>query len=426
MQALKIVGGSPLHGLVEVPGSKNAALAILSAVLLGRGQALLQNVPNVTDIQIKLELLSRFGAKYEWREGTLFMDCTSLHPAIVEEDIVRPIRTSFYIIGSLLARLGEVELPMPGGCKIGARPVDLHIKGLELLGVSIDQDRGVYKANVKRLKGAEIYLDFPSAGATQHLMATACLAEGVTTIQNAALEPEIVTLAEFLKAMGADITGAGTSTIKIRGVKELRACEFRIPSDRLQAGTYLLAAAITGGDVTVKGIHSEDQVALLNKLREADMDSEMTNDTVRLNATNMRPKGIKIKTMPYPGFPTDIQQPMAALLCIAEGASVIEETIYESRIGHVSELARMGAKISHQSGRITTIEGVDRLQGANVEASDLRAGAALVLAGLAAEGTTFVRNIHYIDRGYENLEGIITSLGGNIVRVQGEGEKTPI
>jgi len=416
MNVLKVTGGRPLVGTVEVPGSKNAALAILSAVLLGHGTAVLHNVPNVSDIHIKLKLLEEFGAQVQWREGTLFIDCTNVIDAEVGEEIVRPIRTSFYILGSVLARNGRVRLPAPGGCKIGARPVDFHVRGLRQLGAEIDLESGVYTAKADELIGAEIYLDYPSAGATQHLMATACLARGCTTIQNAAIEPEITTLAEFLIAMGGRIEGAGTSTITIMGVDRLTACDFRIPADRLQAGTFLLAGAITRGDVTVQGVMPEHQTALLNKLREAEVDCDEGNDWVRVSS-NRRPKGIKVKTMPYPGFPTDIQQPMAALLAIAEGTSVIEETIYESRIGHVSELNRMGAQISVHSGRHVTIEGVPTLSGATVESSDLRAGAALVLAGLFAEGETIIRNVHFIDRGYERLEELFTSLGGNIVRV---------
>ncbi|MBL8047761.1 MAG: UDP-N-acetylglucosamine 1-carboxyvinyltransferase [Chthonomonas sp.] len=415
MHVLKIQGGAPLVGDVIVPGSKNAALAILSAVMLGRGVTTLTNVPNVSDIHIKLELLSRFGAKFEWRGDNLDIDCTTLQPAIVEEDIVRPIRTSFYIIGSLLARLGQVTLPAPGGCKIGARPVDFHLKGLAMMGAKIDLDGGNYIAEVDRLRGTEIYLDFPSAGATQHLMSTATLAEGVTVIQNAACEPEIVQLAEFLTAMGARIEGAGTPTVSIIGVDRLHGCTFRVPEDRLQAGTFLLAGAITRGKVTARGIMPDHQIALINKLREAGAECEEGFDWVSVAAPS-RLEGIKIKTMPYPGFATDIQQPMAAVLALAKGQSSIEETIYESRTGHVSELNRMGAKMS-VVGRLTQIEGVESLDGAVVESSDLRAGAALVLAGLAAEGETIVRNIHFIDRGYMNFEALLNSLGGNVERV---------
>jgi UDP-N-acetylglucosamine 1-carboxyvinyltransferase len=416
MNVLKVTGGKPLKGRVVVPGSKNAALAILSAVPLGKGEFVLHNVPDVSDIHIKLRLLERFGAKYEWREGTLYMDCTNLHEAKVEEDLVRPIRTSFYILGSLLARLGRVELPAPGGCRIGARPVDYHVKGLQLLGATMDLEGGVYRAEAAELRGAEIYLDFPSAGATQHLMATACLATGCTVIENAAMEPEVTALADLLVRMGARVEGAGTSRITITGVEELSACEFRIPEDRMQAGTFLLAGAITKGDVTVEGVMPEYQTALLNKLREAGIDCTEGPDWVRCK-TDSRPKAIKIRTMPYPGFPTDIQQPVAALLALAEGTSVIEETIYESRIGHVAELNRMGAKMTVTGGRSVTIEGVETLTAAYVESSDLRAGAALILAALAAEGESVISNVHFVDRGYEDIEGILSTLGAQIRRV---------
>jgi UDP-N-acetylglucosamine 1-carboxyvinyltransferase len=415
MNLLHVQGGRPLVGSVEVAGSKNAALAIMSAVLLTEGVTVLHNVPNVSDTRIKAGLLEKFGAKVDWVEGTLFIDCTNLVMGELDEETVRLIRTSFYLLGPLLARLGKAVLPAPGGCKIGQRPVDFHLKGLSLLGADVRLVNGKYVAQTTGLKGAEIYLDFPSAGATQHLMSAAVLAQGVTIIQNAAIEPEVTTLAEFLNRMGGRIEGAGTSTITVIGVKSLVPCEFRVPSDRLQAGTYLLGGAITGGDVTVRGVLPENQTALANKLREAGATVDEGPDWVRVAAPN-RLKGIRVKTMPYPGFPTDMQQPMAALLTLAEGNSLVEETIYESRTGHVSELNRMGAKMRMESGRLTSIVGVDKLTGATVEASDLRAGAALILAGLAAEGDTYIKNVHFIDRGYENLEETFAQLGGRITR----------
>lgn len=419
MNMLQIQGGRPLRGEVDVAGSKNAALAIMSAVLLVEGTTVLHNVPHVSDTRIKAHLLERFGAKVSWHEGSLYVDCSDIRMGEVDEEMVRLIRTSFYLLGPLLARTGQAILPAPGGCKIGQRPVDFHLKGLALLGADVQLDGGTYIAKTPGLKGAEIYLDFPSAGATQHLMSAAVLAEGVTTIQNAAFEPEVTTLAAFLNRMGARIEGAGTSQITIMGVKSLEACEFRVPSDRLQAGTYMLAGAITGGDVTVRGIMPDNQTALVNKLREAGAEVTEGPDWVRVAAPN-RLKGIRVKTMTYPGFPTDMQQPMAALLCLASGNSVVEETIYESRTGHVPELQRMGAEIRVERGNLTIINGVDRLKGAPVEASDLRAGAALVLAGLSAEGETTVRNVHFIDRGYEDLEATLTSLGATIERVEEE------
>jgi UDP-N-acetylglucosamine 1-carboxyvinyltransferase len=415
MSVLRIKGGQPLRGAVEIAGSKNAALAILSAVMLAKGVTILTNVPKVRDVQIKIELLKKFGAKVWWEGEELHIDASNLDAYTAEEEIVRPIRTSFYLIGPLLARLGKADLPAPGGCKIGARPVDFHLKGFSMMGIQIALESGRYVASTENLHGAEIYLDFPSAGATQHLMATATLAKGCTVIQNAAIEPEVTTLAAFLKQMGAKVEGDGTSTITITGVEELKGCRFRVPEDRIQAGTYLMMGALLGGDVTVTNVMPEHQHALVYKLREAGALTEEGNDWVRVFAPE-RLKCLRVKTMPYPGFPTDLQQPMSTLLCLAEGTSVVEETIYEARVGHTSELNRMGAKMRVE-GKITLIEGVEGLRGAVVEASDLRAGAALVLAGLAAEGETVIKNVHYIDRGYEELEQRITSLGGNIERV---------
>jgi len=417
MSALVIRGGHRLAGEVDVAGSKNTALAILSSVVLAEGTVVLHNVPEVSDTRIKARLLERFGAKVEWRGNTLVVDCTNLVNGEAEEETVRSIRTSFYLLGPLVARLGKVVLPAPGGCKIGARPVDFHLKGLKLLGADVILEGGVYTATTSGLKGAEIYLDMPSAGATQHLMSAAATADGITIIDNAALEPEIVALASFLNMLGARIEGAGTSRITIQGVPHLRGGEFRIPADRMQAGTYLLAGAITRGDVKVKGILPETQTAVINKLREAGAEVTEGPDWVRV-VVNKRLKGINVKTMPHPGFPTDMQQPMAALLTLAQGTSLVEETIYESRIGHVPELNRMGAKITLINGKSAMIQGVSKLQGAVVEASDLRAGAALVLAGLAAEGETIVKNVVFIDRGYEKLEQTLQSLGAEIKRVE--------
>ena len=418
MSVLKITGGAPLRGTVEISGSKNAALAILSAVPMVSGKITLQNVPDISDIAIKAELLRGFGAVIEREGNVMTIDTTGLTHWVPDEAMVRKIRTGFYLLGPLLAKMGSAKLPMPGGCKIGARPVDFHLKGLAALGAKVDLIGGFYVAEAAGMKGAEVYLDAPSAGATQHLMATATLVEGCTTIQNASMEPEVVTLAEFLNAMGARIEGYGTSTITIMGVKELTGCQFRVPADRLQAGTYLLAGAITGGDVTVNNLLPENQTALINKLKEAGIHAEEGSDWVRVWADE-RPKGIRVKTMPYPGFPTDMQQPMAALLALGIGSSVVDETIYESRTGHVQELNRMGAKMRIE-GSSTIIEGVDQLYGAVVEASDLRAGAALCLAGLAADGVTHIKNVHFIDRGYERLEENLTSLGGSIERVSEE------
>ena len=415
MNAYKIEGGTRLEGSVDVKGSKNTALAVMSAVILADGVTTLRNVPDLSDTRNKALLLEKFGAKVEWSEDTMFIDCSNIVPGTADEETVRAIRTSFYLLGPLLARIGKVVLPAPGGCKIGARPVDLHLKGLELLGAKIELNGGVYYASADKLVGATIFLGFPSAGATQHLMTTACLAEGITVIENAAMEPEVISLAEFLNRIGARVEGAGTPTITIHGRSRLEPADFRIPADRLQAGTFLLAGAMTQGDVCVTSILPEHQTALVSVLKTAGAKVQEGPDWVRVSA-DRRLDGLRIRTMPYPGFPTDMQQPMAALLALANGTSLVEETIYESRIGHIQELNRMGAQIRSE-GRTAVITGVDTLRGAVVEASDLRAGAALVLAGLAAEGTTVVKNVHFIDRGYQMFEQTLGTLGAKIERI---------
>ncbi len=422
MNSLVIRGGHKLTGEIEVSGSKNIALAILSAVVLSEEPVVLKNVPKISDTEIKANLLEVFGAKVRWEGNNLHIDCSNLKAGEADEEMVRSIRTSFYMVGPLLARIGELEMPAPGGCKIGARPVDLHLKGLHALGATIELDGGVYRARAERLIGTEVYLDMPSAGATQHIMSTAALAHGTTTITNAAMEPEIVALGAFLNRIGAQVEGAGTSSITIQGRKSLSGGDFKIPADRIQAGTFLLAGAITGGDVTVTNILPEDQTAVVNKLREAGAMIDQGVDWVRVGAPS-RLVAVDITTMPHPGFPTDMQQPMAAALCVADGTSNVKETIYESRTGHISELNRMGAKIT-QSGSSAIIHGVHELRGATVYSSDLRAGAALCLAGLVAHGETVVKNIHFIDRGYESIEKSLQSLGADITRVlEGEAQK---
>ncbi len=414
--ALVLRGGAPLRGEIEVAGSKNISLALLSAVVLCEEPVTLTNVPQISDTRHKADLLESFGAKIQWEGDRMTLDCRGLRVGHVDEEVTRKIRTSFYLLGPLLARLGEVDLPMPGGCKIGERPVDFHLKGLRAMGARIEEEGGVYRSRVDGFVGGEIYLDVPSAGATQHLMTTAARAKGITVIRNAAMEPEVTTLAGFLVAMGAHIEGAGTPTVTITGRPRLGGGTFRVPADRLQAGTFLLAGAITRGDVTVRGILPENQLALGTKLREAGAHVTEGNDWVRV-AVDGPLRGVQIQTAPHPGFPTDLQQPMCALLTLASGLSTIKETIYESRTGHIPELVRMGAHVRND-GRTATIQGVERLRGASVEASDLRAGAALCLAALAAEGETTVRNVHWIDRGYESIEASFRLLGGDARRVE--------
>lgn len=397
---------------MAVKGSKNVSLAILSSVLLSEEPITLHNLPDVSDISTKLMLLEQLGVKIRRHGKSVTVDAARLRPADLDPEMVRSIRTSFYLLGPLLARLGNAYLPQPGGCKIGARPVDFHLKGLALLGADIGLNGGYFDARTHGLMGAEIYLDFPSAGASQHLMSSACLAEGFTVIKNAAMEPEVVALADFLNRMGARVEGAGTSTITIHGVDQLGGGEYHVPADRLQAGTFLLAGAATRGDVTVTGVLPENQVPIASKVKEMGADVELGPDWVRVAGTRY-PEAVSIKTMPYPGFPTDIQQPMAAVLTTAHGVSTVEETIYESRIGHIRELNRMGAMIRLE-GRTAVITGVDHLQGSVVEATDLRAGAALVIAGLSADGETIVKNVNHIERGYENLPHTLRTLGADI------------
>lgn len=418
MSVLKIVGGAELVGKVDVRGSKNAALAVLSGVLLASKPVTLLNLPRISDTRTKLRLLEQVGAKVEEEDDRVVIDCSELRIAEVDAEMVRSIRTSFYILGPLLARLGAARIPQPGGCRIGARPVDLHLKGLTALGAIVELSGGWYEATGSKLKGSQIYLDFPSAGATQHLMCSATLADGQTVIQNAAMEPEVVALADFLNRLGGRVEGAGTNTITISGVESLGGGEYRIPADRLQASTFLLAAASTRGDVTVTGVLPEHQSPVMSKLKEAGAFVDQGNDWVRVKGDKYL-QAVSVKTMPYPGFPTDIQQPMAAVLALANGVSTVEETIYESRIGHINELNRMGAKIRLE-GRTSVITGVDHLQGSVVEASDLRAGAALVIAGLSAKGETFIKNVHYIDRGYEDLENSLNAIGGSVTRISAD------
>lgn len=419
-EVLRVEGGRSLTGEITVSGSKNASLAILCAVALTDEVVVLDNVPNISDVDHKLRLLSRFGVKVDKREGSVILDASRLDLYAPQSNDVNKIRTSFYLVGPMVARLGEVRFPTPGGCNIGLRPVDLHLMGLRRMGVEIDHHNDEYIARVDHLRGADIVLDFASAGATQHLMTTAVLAEGETVITNAACEPEIVSLAAFLKSMGANIKGEGTSRIVVQGVKKLNPTNFEIPHDRLQAGTYLLAGAISKGRVKVTGIVPDYQMALIEKLRDTGAEVEEGADWLEVSLKR-RPHSVDVTTTPYPGFPTDMQQPLSAYLAIANGTSVIKETIYESRGGHVPELNRMGAMIKHGAAASASsfiIQGVESLSGASVKASDLRAGAALILAGLAADGTTEISGLEFIDRGYERLEERLNSLGAKVERIQ--------
>lgn len=410
-----VIGGSRLEGEVRISGSKNGTLAIMAGALLAKGTTVLENVPRIGDVGTMVEMLRQLGVHTRADStGRVEIDATEIKSNEAPYELVKRMRASFSVTGPLLARLGYTKVPMPGGCDIGARPVDFHVKALQSLGAKVLMEHGYVEAETKRLRGATVYLDFPSAGATQHIMTAACLAEGTTRIENAALEPEVVELADYLTAMGARIRGAGTSTIEIEGVDELHGVRYRVIPDRMEAGTFAIAAAITGGDVTLVDAVPEHCSATFQKLQEAGVRVTTVPDSARVTA-NRRPIATDIKTMPHPGFPTDMQQPFTAMLTIADGTSVVSENVYERRFKYVSELQRMGADIV-QEGRTAIVKGVPSLMGAEVTATDLRAGAALIIAGLAAEGQTELSGVEHIDRGYEDIAGKLESLGASITR----------
>jgi UDP-N-acetylglucosamine 1-carboxyvinyltransferase len=419
MEQLLIRGGNPLFGEVKISGAKNSAVAIIPATILAGGLCNLDNIPNINDIYILKEMLESMGAKVSLNnEGIMSVDTTTLttHEALQEE--AKRMRASYYLLGALLGRCKKAAAPYPGGCDIGNRPIDQHIKGFEAMGATVKVEHGIIKVEAEKLTGASIFLDVVSVGATINIMLAAVLAEGVTTIENAAKEPHIVDVANFLNSMGAKVKGAGTDIIKITGVESLRGCDYSIIPDQIEAGTFMIAAAVSGGDVTISNIIPKHMEPLTAKLIEMGITVEEMDDKIRV-ACSQRPKRANIKTLPYPGFPTDLQQPMGVLLSLAEGTSVITESIWEGRFKYLDELKRMGGK-SKIEGRVAIIEGVETFSGATVLATDLRAGAALVVAGLVADGETYVGNIHYIDRGYEFLEDKLVKLGADIRRVKGQ------
>lgn len=417
MEKFMILGGNRLKGTIRASGSKNATLPILAACILNAGKSVIHEVPRLVDVSVMKDVLTHLGAKVIRDRNTIEVDSSNVQPVEISEDLMRRMRASNLVLGALLGRFGCVKISYPGGCQIGSRPMNLHLKGLQLLGATIQEKFGYITAEADKLVGADIHLDLPSVGATENLMMAAVLSEGVTFIRNVAKEPELVDLQNFLNSIGARIKGAGTDTIKIEGVslKDLKTTSYTIIPDRIEAGTYMVSAAITGGDVTVTNIIPEHLDPLLAKLREAGVNISVGDDSVRVLG-NGRIKAVDIKTMPYPGFPTDMQPQMMALLSLAEGTSVITETIFENRFKHVGELRRMGADIKVE-GQTAIIKGVDKLSGACIEASDLRAGAALVMAALAAEGGTVLERVQHIDRGYERLEVKYNALGARIIRV---------
>jgi len=412
-----ISGGNRLKGTVKIDGAKNSSLSIMAATLLTKEVCVLRNVPRLTDVETMSDVIRKLGVNVEWKEGNnLYIDSDSFNNYEAPYELVKMMRASILVMGPLLARLKRAKISLPGGCAIGARPVDYHLKGFEALGAQVEVEKGYIEAKVNILKGNEIYLDFPSLGATENIMMAACLAEGVTTIENAAKDPEVVELGNFLNKMGAKIKGLGTDLIKITGVKELQGIDYTIIPDRIEAGTYMIAAAITGGDVLIEKADPLLLKPLIVKLEEAGVRIELERDLIKV----IRPDNVNavdIKTLPFPGFPTDMQPQFMALSCVARGTSVITETVFEKRFTHIGDLIRMGADIKVE-GHSAIIKGVKKLSAAPVMASDLRGGAALVIAGLVAEGTTELSRIYHLDRGYVKLEEKLNSLGADIKRVR--------
>ena len=423
MEKLVIHGGKPLEGTVRVSGAKNAVLPIIVASMLGTTQSTLTEIPKLADVHTVCDVIASLGVHIEHPErDTLVIDAHELTSTTAPYDLVRRMRASFLVMGPLLARKGKAQISLPGGCSIGARPIDLHLKAFEAMGAVINLENGDIEATAPNgLKGAQIYLDFPSVGATENILMAASMAEGKTVLENAAEEPEIVDLATYLNSMGANIRGAGTNVIRIEGVKELHGANHAVIPDRIEAGTFMVGAAMTQGNVFVENAISEHLKPLISKLKEVGAEVQEEIDGIRvIGHAPLRPADIK--TLPYPGFPTDMQAQFMALTTICQGTSVVTETVFENRFMHVDEFKRMGAKIRIE-GRSAIVEGVPRLKGASVNATDLRAGAALVLAGLVADGETEVGYLYHIDRGYDNLVLKLQRLGADIVRVNIEEEE---
>ncbi|MGB5545017.1 MAG: UDP-N-acetylglucosamine 1-carboxyvinyltransferase [Polyangiales bacterium] len=420
MDSIRIVGGNRLVGSVPVSGAKNAALPIMAAALLADGEHVFRNVPNLRDVHTMTRLLERLGAQAEYKDGRVQVSLSGAIEPTAPYDLVKQMRASVLVLGPLVARCGRAVVSMPGGCAIGARPIDQHLKGLTAMGAEVELHHGYVEVNVPtgRLKGSDIHLDFPTHTGTENLMCAAVLAKGRTTLTNCAREPEVEELARVLNKMGGRIEGAGTSVISIEGVESLHPIDHAIIPDRIEAGTFMVAAAATDGDVLLRGVAFEPLEALIAKLREAGAGVEREGDGIRVVGSRpIRPTDVI--TQPHPGFPTDMQAQFMMLMCLAEGTSRITETVFENRFMHVSELNRMGAKIQ-VDGRTATVHGVRRLEGAEVMATDLRASASLVVAGLVAEGTTYVRRVYHLDRGYEHIEEKLAPLGAKIERVPGD------
>ena len=417
MEKLVVNGGKRLEGKVKISGAKNAVLPIIAASLLGTSPSILEEVPDLEDVRTISEVLGHLGVKVSnGGNNTLNIDSSVISSCEAPYELVRKMRASFLIMGPLLARCGKAKISLPGGCAIGTRPIDLHLKGFDALGAKIDCGEGYIEASAPNgLKGARIYLDFPSVGATENIIMAACMAEGQTILENPAHEPEIIDLVNYLNVMGANIKGAGTNIIKIEGVKALKGCTYTIIPDRIEAGTYMVAAAMTNGDVYIENALSEHLKPVIAKLKEAGVFIQEEINGIRVKGTG-NIKAVDIKTLPYPGFPTDMQAQLMAMLTIAGGSGIVSETVFENRFMHVDELKRMGANIK-VDGRSAIVDGVKKLSGCQVKATDLRAGAAMVLAGLVAEGETQIGCIHHIDRGYDGLVDKLCNLGADIKRI---------
>ena len=417
MEKYIVTGGSRLHGKVTISGAKNAAVAILPATVLARDVCVLENIPNISDVTALLNILRALGARVRLLDKTTVeIDTTHLTEPVVPHELAKPLRASYYFLGALLGRCGRADVSLPGGCNFGGvRPIDQHIKGFRALGAEVSVNYGMVHMTSEALVGEHIYFDVVSVGATMNVMLAAVKARGVTILENAAKEPHIVDLANFLNSMGADIRGAGTDVIKIHGVDVLHGTEYSIIPDQIEAGTYMVAAAATGGDVLVENVIPKHLESIIDKLRRAGATVEEFDDAVRVSRTG-RLQHVNVKTMPHPGFPTDMQPQMTTMLCCAEGTSIVSEGVWDNRFKYVDELRKMGANIQ-VDGKVAVVEGVERLTGAPVKALDLRAGAAMLIAALMADGTTEIDGIHHIERGYSSLVDKLRSLGADIRKV---------
>ena len=422
MQKLRICGGKPLLGTVSVSGAKNAAVGVLPAALMATGESVIENLPNIEDVRLFADIFRKMGAEVEMNGSSMRLSGEGMRNPRADFELVSRMRASYYLLGSMLGKFGRAEVALPGGCFIGVRPIDLHIKGMEALGADLRIERGILKAEAPNgLRGADIYLDTVSVGATINIMLAAVWANGQTVIANAAKEPHVVDVANFLNCIGASVKGAGTDVIRINGGRPLKGCSYAIIPDQIEAGTYMIAAAAAGGEVTVRNVIPTHLEAVTAKLMEMGYSVTEGDDGrefyIEVRSDGQRPRGVNVRTLPYPGFPTDLQQPIMALLTRNRDASQVYETIYEDRFKHVPYLCRMGAEIS-VSGRVATVYGVEKLYGCPVTASDLRAGASLIVAGLMADGITTIDSVDYIDRGYEDVEHKLRGLGADVERIE--------